>query len=53
MIAYDFRWSIIWDHRGDLAGGLWVTLEVAALAFLLACVVGLPVALMRLAPGSA
>jgi polar amino acid transport system permease protein len=48
MIAYDFRWSTIWDHRGELLGGLWLTLQVAVLAFALACVLGLPVAVLRM-----
>lgn len=48
MIAYDFRWSIIWDHRGELFTGLWLTLQVAGLAFALACILGLPVAVMRM-----
>lgn len=48
MISYDFRWGTIWDHRDELLSGLWLTLQVAALAFALACVLGLPVALMRM-----
>jgi His/Glu/Gln/Arg/opine family amino acid ABC transporter permease subunit len=48
VVAYDFRWSTIWDHRGELLSGLWLTLQVAGLAFVLACVLGLPVAVMRM-----
>jgi His/Glu/Gln/Arg/opine family amino acid ABC transporter permease subunit len=48
VIAYDFRWSIVWDHRGELLDGLWLTLQVAGFAFVIACVLGLPVALMRM-----
>lgn len=48
MISYDFRWSTIWDHRDELLGGLWLTLQVAGLAFLLAAVIGLPTAVLRM-----
>jgi polar amino acid transport system permease protein len=48
MVAYDFRWEVIWDHEGELISGLWLTLQVAALAFVVACVLGLPAALMRM-----
>jgi His/Glu/Gln/Arg/opine family amino acid ABC transporter permease subunit len=48
VFAYDFRWSTIWEHRGELFSGLWLTLQVAGLAFVLACVLGLPVAVLRM-----
>jgi len=48
MMAYDFRWSTIWDHRSELLTGLWLTIQVASLAFLIAAVLGLPVAVMRM-----
>jgi His/Glu/Gln/Arg/opine family amino acid ABC transporter permease subunit len=48
MLSYDFRWSTIWDHRSELLSGLWLTLQVAAVAFAIACVLGLPVAVMRM-----
>lgn len=47
LLAYDFRWSIIWDHDDELLRGLWLTIQVTALAFVLACAIGLPVALAR------
>ena len=48
VLAYDFRWSTIWDHRSELLSGLWLTVQVAAVAFAIACVLGLPVAVMRM-----
>lgn len=48
MIGYDFRWGTIWDQRSALLAGLSLTLQVAALAFALACALGLPVAVMRM-----
>ena len=48
ILAYDFRWEIVWEHHSELISGLWLTLQVAALAFVVACVLGLPAALMRM-----
>jgi His/Glu/Gln/Arg/opine family amino acid ABC transporter permease subunit len=48
VIAYDWRWSTVWDHKGELLTGLWLTLQVAGLAFVVACVLGLPVAVLRM-----
>jgi His/Glu/Gln/Arg/opine family amino acid ABC transporter permease subunit len=48
VLAYDFRWSTIWDHRSDLLEGLWLTIQLALVAFVLACALGLPVAVMRM-----
>jgi His/Glu/Gln/Arg/opine family amino acid ABC transporter permease subunit len=48
ILGYDFRWSTIWDHRADLLSGLWLTLQVAGLAFFVACALGLPVAVARM-----
>ena len=50
VLAYDFRWGTIWDNRAELLSGLWLTLEVAGAAFVVACLLGLAVALMRMSP---
>ncbi len=48
ILSYDFRWSTIWDHRSELLTGLWLTMQVAGLAFVIAAALGLPVAVMRM-----
>lgn len=48
MLAYDFQWDIIVDNRGDLFAGLLLTLQITAVAFAIAAVVGLPVAMLRM-----
>ena len=48
LVGYDFRWSTIWDHRGELVDGLWLTVQVAVVAFVIAAVLGLPVAVLRM-----
>ncbi len=47
-VAYDFRWGIIGEHGDELLHGLWLTLQVTVLAFALAAIVGLPLAVMRM-----
>ncbi len=48
MLAYDFRWEIIFDNRSELFTGLILTLQITAVAFAIAAAVGLPVAMMRM-----
>lgn len=48
ILAYDFRWTTIWDHRGELLDGLWLTVQVAVVAFAIAAALGLPVAMLRM-----
>jgi His/Glu/Gln/Arg/opine family amino acid ABC transporter permease subunit len=48
LFAYEFRWTIIWDNLGDLCIGLWLTLRLTVAAFLLAGLLGLPVAMLRM-----
>jgi His/Glu/Gln/Arg/opine family amino acid ABC transporter permease subunit len=50
LLSYDFRWSTIWEHRSELFDGLLLTLQVAGAAFIIAAVLGLPVALLRMSP---
>jgi len=40
LLAYDFQWSFIWDHRGDFLHGLRLTLEVSAIAIAGAIAIG-------------
>ena len=41
LLAYDFQWSFIWDHRGDFLHGLRLTIEVSAIAIAGAFAVGI------------
>ncbi len=49
-VGYTFRWELVPESAGALAHGLRITLELSALSFLLSLVIGLVVALCRLAP---
>ena len=49
-VGYTFRWELVPESAGALAHGLKVTLELSALSFALSLVLGLVVALCRLAP---
>src|ERR671931_1854266 len=44
LLAYDFQWSFIWEHRGEFQHGLRLTLEVSAIgiagAFMIGVVLG-------------
>ncbi len=46
----ELRWELVWRSWPVLAKGLWLTLELAAIAALMGVVVGTAVALLRLAP---
>src|SRR5919197_2170780 len=41
LVAYDFQWSFIWEHRGEFLHGLRLTLEVSAIAIAGAFAIGL------------
>ncbi len=43
-----FRWEFIWDNRQIFIEGVWLTLFIAVVAFALATVAGLAVALLRM-----
>src|ERR687887_1526065 len=40
LLAYDFQWSFIWDHRDEFRHGLRLTLEVSAIAIAGALMIG-------------
>jgi polar amino acid transport system permease protein len=40
LLAYDFQWSFIWDHRDEFVKGLRLTLEVSAIAIAGALLIG-------------
>src|SRR5919197_5645676 len=40
LLAYDFQWSFIWEHRGEFQHGLRLTLEVSAIAIAGAFMIG-------------
>jgi His/Glu/Gln/Arg/opine family amino acid ABC transporter permease subunit len=44
-----FEWDVIWSHAGDLGRGLLLTLEVSSVGFLVAALLGLPLAMARMA----
>ena len=50
VLAYEFRWSIVRESFGELEHGLKVTLELSLLSLALSLVLGLIVALCRMAP---
>ncbi len=49
-LAYVYHWGIVRESAGALAHGLKLTLELSALSFVFSLVLGLLVALARLAP---
>lgn len=49
-LGYTFRWEVVPESAGALADGLVLTLELAAVSFALSLLLGLVVALCRLAP---
>ncbi|HYM97671.1 MAG TPA: amino acid ABC transporter permease, partial [Candidatus Sulfotelmatobacter sp.] len=48
--GYQFAWSVVNEYRSWLWAGVQLTLEVAAVSMVLAMVLGLPVALLRMSP---
>lgn len=48
--AYSFQWSVVTDQWPLLLAGAWIDIWVSLIGFALACVLGLTVALCRLAP---
>lgn len=46
----ELRWELVWRSWPVLAKGLWLTLQLAAIAALMGVVLGTAVALLRLAP---
>ncbi|WP_285028571.1 amino acid ABC transporter permease [Plantibacter sp. ME-Dv--P-122b] len=50
MSIGDYDWSLIWDNRDALLGGLWTAAAVAVIALLISVVCGLLLAVLRSAP---
>jgi glutamate/aspartate transport system permease protein len=52
MLAYDFRWSVLWEppYRDILLYGIRMTLVVSPLAWVIACALGVTMAVCRTAP---
>jgi His/Glu/Gln/Arg/opine family amino acid ABC transporter permease subunit len=50
IVAYTFQWHVVPESAGALAHGLKLTLQLAAISFVLSLALGLVVALCRLAP---
>jgi His/Glu/Gln/Arg/opine family amino acid ABC transporter permease subunit len=47
MLAYEFDWSIVFDHKRALLLGAWLDVWVTTISFVLACLLGIAVALLR------
>jgi len=47
MLAYEFDWSIVLEHKRALLLGAWLDIWVTAISFVLACLLGMAVALLR------
>src|SRR5262245_37695034 len=48
MFAVTYDWSLVWDNRQILLDGLWVAVQVSAVALVLSVAVGLLLALARM-----
>ena len=47
MFAYEFDWSIVFEHKRALLLGAWLDVWVTTISFALACLLGIAVALLR------
>jgi His/Glu/Gln/Arg/opine family amino acid ABC transporter permease subunit len=45
---FQFDWRVVTDHWRDFAAGAWIDIQIASLGFVLACLIGLAIALLRL-----
>jgi His/Glu/Gln/Arg/opine family amino acid ABC transporter permease subunit len=45
---FQFDWFVVTSHWREFVAGAWIDVQIASLGFLLACVIGLLVALLRL-----
>lgn len=45
------NWNVVWDFKGELLHGLGTALEITIVALVLAVVLGMFIALMRMTPG--
>jgi glutamate/aspartate transport system permease protein len=52
MLSYDFDWSILWKHPYGqwMLQGIWTTITLSSLAFLIAVILGLIVGVFRVLP---
>lgn len=50
MFAVVYDWGLVWDNRGILLDGLWVAIQVSAVALALSVFFGLLLALLRMSP---
>jgi His/Glu/Gln/Arg/opine family amino acid ABC transporter permease subunit len=48
MNLSDYDWSLIWDNRAALLGGLWTAIKVSLVALLLSSAFGLSLAVLRM-----
>ena len=52
MLAYDFKWSIIWEapYGGWMLEGIWTTIQLGLLSCLSALVIGTVIGTLRVTP---
>src|SRR5262249_4141467 len=47
LIAYQINWNPVLDHRHALLMGAWLDVWITAISFVLACILGVALALLR------
>jgi len=47
-MKYSFQFFVVWKNKGYLLGGLWLTMQVMAISFVIAFIIGLWVGALRL-----
>jgi glutamate/aspartate transport system permease protein len=52
VLQYEFKWSVLWTepHLGWLLSGIWTTLRLAAIAWIVACLLGILAGALRTVP---
>jgi His/Glu/Gln/Arg/opine family amino acid ABC transporter permease subunit len=53
MFGYQFYWPIVWNALPELLSGVWVTVQLTALSFVLGTVIAMPMAVARQNGGGA
>ena len=53
MFGYQFYWPIVWNALPDLLSGVWVTVQLTALSFVLGTAIAMPMAVARQNGGGA
>jgi His/Glu/Gln/Arg/opine family amino acid ABC transporter permease subunit len=53
MFGYQFYWPIVWNALPELLAGVWVTVQLTALSFVLGTLIAMPMAVARQNGGGA